>query len=269
VDAKKEKKGKKQPPVPKEPVKNSNPIKHQHRELFVSRPRNFGIGQDIRPPHDVTRFVKWPLYIRRQRQKAILLRRLKVPPAVNQFRMVLDRVTKKSLFKLIRKYRPEGPLQRKLRLKKFAQAQLKNPQSLAPPRLPTVKCGLQTVTRLIETKRAKLVVIANDVNPLELVVWMPSLCKKLEVPFCIVKDRAALGRLARSKKTTCMAFDNIRNEDKPIFEKILQATQIKYGDRFDEFRLKWGGLVLGKKHELKMKKQSAAVAAAAGRNVKK
>eukprot|EP00081_Caenorhabditis_elegans_P027806 NP_741700.1 Uncharacterized protein CELE_Y73B3A.18 [Caenorhabditis elegans] len=58
--------------------------------LFEKRARNFNIGQDIQPKKDVTRFVKWPKYIRLQRQSAILQKRLKVPPTINQFRTALD-----------------------------------------------------------------------------------------------------------------------------------------------------------------------------------
>merc|ERR1712154_269660 len=53
--------------------------------LFEKRPKNFGIGQDIQPKRDLSRFVRWPKYIRLQRQKAILYQRLKVPPPINQF----------------------------------------------------------------------------------------------------------------------------------------------------------------------------------------
>ena len=50
-------------------------------------------GQNIQPKRDLTRFVKWPRYVRLQRQKAILLKRLKVPPSINQFASTLDRQT--------------------------------------------------------------------------------------------------------------------------------------------------------------------------------
>ena len=40
--------------------------------LFEKRPKNFGIGQDIQAKIDLTRFVKWPCYIRLQQQRAIL-----------------------------------------------------------------------------------------------------------------------------------------------------------------------------------------------------
>ena len=53
------------------------------------------LGQDIQPKRDLSRFVRWPKYIRLQRQKAVLLKRLKVPPPINQFRQALDRQTGK------------------------------------------------------------------------------------------------------------------------------------------------------------------------------
>lgn len=70
--------GKKNKKASKKPEKKKNP-------LFEKRPRNFRIGGDIQPKRDLTRFVKWPRYITLQRQKRVLLRRLKVPPAIAQF----------------------------------------------------------------------------------------------------------------------------------------------------------------------------------------
>ena len=46
--------------------------------LVESRPKNFGIGQDIQPKRNLSRFVRWPEYVRLQRQKKILSLRLKV-----------------------------------------------------------------------------------------------------------------------------------------------------------------------------------------------
>ncbi|MEH0878423.1 hypothetical protein V6M80_08655, partial [Enterococcus faecium] len=82
-----------------EPKRVTNP-------LFEKRPKNFGIGQDIQPKRDLSRFVRWPKYIRLQRQKAILYQRLKVPPPINQFTMAADRQTATQIFRLLDKYRP-------------------------------------------------------------------------------------------------------------------------------------------------------------------
>lgn len=58
-----------------------------------------------------------------------------------------------------------------------------------------LKFGLNHVTTLIENKKAKMVVIAHDVDPIELVLWLPQLCRKQEVPFCFVKNKERLGKL--------------------------------------------------------------------------
>ena len=50
-----------------------------------------------------------------------------------------------------------------------------------------MKYGLNHVTQLVESGKAQLVCIAHDVDPIELVLWLPALCKKQGVPYCIVK----------------------------------------------------------------------------------
>ena len=41
-------------------------------------------------------------------------------------------------------------------------------------------------------------VIAHDVDPIELVVWLPALCRKMEIPYCIVKGKSRLGAVSLS-----------------------------------------------------------------------
>ncbi|ELW47268.1 60S ribosomal protein L7a [Tupaia chinensis] len=89
--------------------------------LFDKRPKNFGIGQDIQPKRDLTCFFKWPHYIRLQRQRAILYKRLKVPPAINQFTQALDLQTATQLLNLAHKYRPETKQKKKQRLLAWAE----------------------------------------------------------------------------------------------------------------------------------------------------
>merc|ERR1712226_1414807 len=75
--------------------------------LFKKSPRNFRIGGDIQPKRNLTRFVKWPKYVRIQRQKRILMMRLKSPPALNQFTQTIDKNQAATLLKLLAKYPPE------------------------------------------------------------------------------------------------------------------------------------------------------------------
>lgn len=55
---------------------------------------------------DLTPFVRWPRQVRIQRQKAVLQRRLKVPPTVNQFMNPISRNLTNEIFNLARKYSP-------------------------------------------------------------------------------------------------------------------------------------------------------------------
>jgi len=75
------------------PYVAKQPPKKEVNPLIEKRPKNFGIGGNIRPKKDLTRFVRWPKYIRLQRQRQVLYQRLKVPPSINQFTQTLDRQT--------------------------------------------------------------------------------------------------------------------------------------------------------------------------------
>eukprot|EP00493_Phyllostaurus_siculus_P016553 UN16801 len=91
-------------------------VKKVVNPLFEKRPKNFGIGQDIQPKRDLSRFVLWPKYIRLQRQKAILKQRLKVPPSINQFTQTMDRQQASQFLKMAVRYKPETKQEKKKRL---------------------------------------------------------------------------------------------------------------------------------------------------------
>ena len=173
----------------------------QHQNpLIEKRPRNFGIGQDIQPRRNLSRMVKWPEYVRLQRQKKILNLRLKVPPAIAQFANALDRNTAAQTFKLLNKYKPETKAEKKERLHKEATAVSEGKKKEDVSKKPyAVKYGLNHVVGLIENKKAGLVLIPNDVDPIELVIFLPALCRKMGVPYAIVKGKARLGVVVHKK----------------------------------------------------------------------
>jgi len=228
--------------------------------LFEKRPRNFGIGQDIQPVRDLSRFVKWPKYIRIQRQKSVLQKRLKVPPPINQFTQTLDRQTASQLFKLLQKYRPETPLQKKKRLQAKAEAKVAKKEE-APTKVPNlIRAGTNTVTKLVEQKKAQLVVIAHDVDPIELVLFLPALCRKMGVPYCIIKGKARLGLLVRRKTCSCVALTQVDSGDRANFNKLLEVVKTNFNDRGDELRRHWGGGLLGSKSAARVAKLERAKA---------
>merc|ERR1719390_351248 len=102
--------------------------------IFRKNPRSFRIGGSIMPKRDLGRFVRWPKYIRIQRQRKVLKERLSA-----------------------------------LGAKEAAAAGA----GVSGTRGPVVHYGLNHVTTMVEQQRAKLVLIASDVDPIELVLWLP------------------------------------------------------------------------------------------------
>jgi len=245
------KKGKKK--IAAAPLKSKVETKKLVNPLYEKRTKNFGIGQDIQPKRDLTRFVKWPQYIRVQRQRSILLKRLKVPPPINQFTQALDKQTSTQLFKLLEKYRPETRQERKLRLKQRAEEQSKTGKPDRPTKRPNgLRSGMNTVTTLVEKKKAQLVIIAHDVEPIELVLHLPTLCRKMGIPYCIVKGKARLGRLVHLKTCSSLALTDVNVDDKSGLSKIIDAIKTNFNDRYDELRRHWGGGVLGNKSQARI-----------------
>merc|ERR1719172_579137 len=110
------------PPAPYEDPKKKAAAKEPTGPIWEKKPRNFSIGGDIQPRVELGRYVKWPKYVRIQRQRKVLYQRLKVPPSINQFQNTLDKNLSLNLFKLLHKYRPEDDAQKKERLAAMAAA---------------------------------------------------------------------------------------------------------------------------------------------------
>mmetsp|Transcript_4696 Transcript_4696/g.13553 ORF Transcript_4696/g.13553 Transcript_4696/m.13553 type:complete len:263 (+) Transcript_4696:128-916(+) len=228
--------------------------------LFPSNPRTYQIGGAIRPGgRDLSRFVRWPKYVRIQRQRAVLYQRLKVPPSVNQFTKTLSKNEAMTVFTLFNKYRPETPAAKKQRIKEAA-ASAAGGQSTAGTVPNVAKFGLKHVTTLIEEKKAELVLIACDVDPLELVMWMPALCRKMDVPYMIVKDKARLGALVHQKVSSCLALTGVSKEDSAQLKLLQDLAMEKYNNNPESLR-KWGGGIMGLKTQAKLDKRAKAVAA--------
>jgi len=231
--------------------------------LIEKRSRNYGIGQDIQPSRNVSRMVKWPEYVRLQRQRKILHMRLKVPPALAQFQHSLDKNQATQTLKLLNKYRPETKPEKKERLTKEATAIAEGKKREDVSKKPyTVKYGLNHVVALIENKKANLVLIANDVDPIELVVFIPALCRKMGVPYAIIKGKSRLGTVVHKKTAAVVALTEVRSEDKSELSKLVSAIKEGYVEKHEQTRRQWGGGILGFKAQMREVKRKKALDAA-------
>ena len=163
-----------------------------------------------------------------------------------------------TVFTLFNKYRPETAAAKKQRVKEAAAA--KATGGAAPARAEfQVKYGLKHVTTLIEEKKAELVLIACDVDPVELVLWVPALCRKMGVPFLIVKDKARLGALVHQKNAAIVALTGVNKEDAAQL-KLLQNLALEKYNNNPELVRKWGGGIMGLKTLAKLDKRAKAMA---------
>jgi len=100
-----------------------------------------------------------------------------------------------------------------------------NPQSQETKKPLFVKYGLNHTVALIEAKKASLVVIAHDVDPIELVVYLPALCRKMGVPYVIVKGKARLGTVVHKKTAAVLTIEDVRSEDQRELTTIISAAK--------------------------------------------
>jgi len=225
--------------------------------LFPSKAKSSRVGGDIRPKgRDLSRFVRWPKYVRVQRQKKILLQRLKVPPVINQFTKTCDKNQAAELFKLLVKYQPETKEAKEARQASKATAMVAK-EPVNPATAPaTLKFGLKHITTLVEQKKAAMVVIAHDVDPIELVIWLPALCRKMGIPFCIVKGKSRLGTLTHQKNCAVVALTKVNKEDESKLESLKSTFREQFNNTVEK---KWGGGIMGLKTEAKLEKRRQAV----------
>lgn len=162
------------------------------------------------------------------RQKKILWERLSIPGPINQFTHTVEKDQASKLFKLLSKYVPETRVQKRQRLKEEAQNKADGKEQKQGDKPMTLKFGLNHITTLVEEKKAQLVVMAHDVVPIELMVFLPALCRKMEVPYCFVKGKARLGALVHQKTVTCLALTDVNKEDLNDLSNLRQFFNASY-----------------------------------------
>ena len=256
-------------------------LKKRLAALFQTRVRDTTIGLSIPPKRNLTHFVAWPHYVRIARQKRILLKRLKCPPAIHMFDHSLDKATAVNLFKLMAKMRPEEEAARRKRrlahAKRLAEAMKATDKDgkvdskaraaarqqvlkeIIAERPAVLRFGLNNVTNLVVKNKAQLVVIASDVDPIELVLWLPALCRKKKVPFCIVKNKARLGQLVHNKTAAAIAIADVPKDLRADFTQLVDAIRPQFLENPTVFR-QWGEPVMGLKHQARELKRQRHLA---------
>ncbi|PCH39274.1 hypothetical protein WOLCODRAFT_167870 [Wolfiporia cocos MD-104 SS10] len=127
-------------------------------------------------------------------------------------------------------YRPETKQEKKARIEATAKATAEEKAQLKDSRKP-----------LFVNKKASLVVIAHDVDPIELVAFIPALCRKMGVPYAIVKGKALLGMVVHGKTSA-----------------VLALQEANFTDKYEEHFRQWDGGVHGNKSTQMLRKRAKA-----------
>lgn len=86
-----------------------------------------------------------------------------------------------------------------------------------------LKKGANEVTKAAERGTAKMVVMAENVNPGELLAHIPMICKEKEIPFIYVEDQAYLAEAAGMSlgtRTAAIAVMEVEKETEDKFKEV-------------------------------------------------
>lgn len=85
--------------------------------------------------------------------------------------------------------------------------------------------GTNEATKCIERGTAKLVVAASDVQPKEIIMHLPLLCKEKNIPFVEVSSKEELGAAAGLEVSTGAIAIIAEGEAKKAIEEIVQELK--------------------------------------------
>ncbi len=86
-----------------------------------------------------------------------------------------------------------------------------------------IKKGSNEVTKAIERGQAKLVVYAKDVNPKEIVMHLPLLCKEKNIPCVEVDTKDALGTAAGLPVGTAAIAITEEGDAKSVIKELAES----------------------------------------------
>src|SRR3989344_3699544 len=84
-----------------------------------------------------------------------------------------------------------------------------------------IKKGINEVTKAVERGIAKLVLLASDVNPAEIIMHIEPLCKEKSIPVVKVKSREELGALSGLQRPTTTIAIIQEGEAKNILKDVI------------------------------------------------
>jgi len=88
-----------------------------------------------------------------------------------------------------------------------------------------IKKGTNETTKAVERGLAKLVLIAEDVDPPEVVAHLPLLCEEKKIPYVYVPSKKRLGEAAGIEVAAASACIIDPGDAKDIVEEIIKSVE--------------------------------------------
>jgi len=83
-----------------------------------------------------------------------------------------------------------------------------------------IRVGTNEVTKSSERAEAKMIVMAEDVDPVEILVHVPMLCEEKRIPYVYVPKKLRLGQAAGLSKSAASVAIVEPGEAKGLLEEI-------------------------------------------------
>lgn len=85
-----------------------------------------------------------------------------------------------------------------------------------------IKKGINETTKSIERGIARLVLVAEDVEPPEVIMYLPGLCDDKKAPYIFVKSKKDLGKAAGIERPTAAIAIVVEGKAKDLVSDIVE-----------------------------------------------
>ncbi|MCK4480296.1 MAG: ribosomal L7Ae/L30e/S12e/Gadd45 family protein [Candidatus Lokiarchaeota archaeon] len=107
------------------------------------------------------------------------------------------------------------------------KTQLKNAlTTIAETRDSKIRKGMNEVTKSIERVLAKIVVMAEDVSPPEILFHIPLLCEEKGIPYGYLSTKKELGNVVRiNVSSSAIAIENVGTGNESVLDDVVKKLE--------------------------------------------
>jgi large subunit ribosomal protein L7Ae len=115
----------------------------------------------------------------------------------------------------------------KIKIPDNLKSDIKNAlNKIAESRDSKIRKGMNEVTKSIERSLAKLVIMAEDVSPPEILFHVPLLCEEKKIPYGFVSTKKELGNAVRiNVSSSAIAVENVGTGNDNVLSDILKKLE--------------------------------------------